>query len=179
MHTLPLSHAPRRESGAPHRFPGPAHRAAPHPRAGVLKTPVSSQAEFLRQLRAQAGSGPGVRALGVAQRPRTHASAPGGAPEAPPMQPFPNSRAWEKRFFFSSPVETHIARMAQHASGEGAPVLPSRCLAFLNLFEGKTLHVGSIALRIRAFQVCLATARHLSSSAIQQTEDPLFFPASR
>ena len=100
MHTLPLSHAPRRESGAPHRFPGPAHRAAPHPRAGVLKTPVSSQAEFLRQLRAQAGSGPGVRALGVAQRPRTHASAPGGAPEAPPMQPFPNSRAWEKRFFF-------------------------------------------------------------------------------
>ena len=37
VHTLPLSHAPRRESGAPHRFPGHAHRAAPHPRAGMLK----------------------------------------------------------------------------------------------------------------------------------------------
>ena len=99
VHTLPLSHAPRRESGAPHRFPGHAHRAAPHPRARVVKPPVSSQAEFLRQPWAQAGSEPGVRALGVAQRPRAHASAPGGGPEAPPMQPFPNSRAWEKRFF--------------------------------------------------------------------------------
>ena len=48
--------------------------------------------------REQAGSGPGVRVLGVAQRPRTHASAPGGGPEAPPMQPIPHTRAWEKRW---------------------------------------------------------------------------------
>jgi len=51
--------------------------------------------------REQVGSKPGVRALGVAQRPRAHALAPGGGAEAPLMQPFPNSRAWEKRFFLS------------------------------------------------------------------------------
>jgi len=113
VHTLPLSHAPRRESGAPHRFPGHAHRAAPHPRARVVKPPVSSQAEFLRQPWAQAGSEPGVRALGVAQRPRAHASAPGGAPEAPPMQPFPNSRAWEKRFFTRSIQQLSLARVVR------------------------------------------------------------------
>jgi hypothetical protein len=131
VHTLPLSHAPRRESGAPHRFPGHAHRAAPHPRARVVKPPVSSQAEFLRQPWAQAGSEPGVRALGVAQRPRAHASAPGGGPEAPPMQPFPNSRAWEKRFFFPGVLMYSSAVWADAILGD-ATDLPRLITCTLN-----------------------------------------------
>ena len=100
VHTLPLNHAARRKSRAPPCFPGPAHRAAPHHTSGGVQNTCDLTSGILRQLRAQAGSKPGVRALGVAQRPRGHALAPGGGPEAPLMWPFPNSRAWQKRFFF-------------------------------------------------------------------------------
>ena len=100
MHTLPLSHAPRRESGAPHRFPGPAHRAAPHPRAGVLKNTCFLTSGIFEATpgtgRLMAGS-PGLGS-GTATA-HTRLSARGG-PRSPPYAALPQFSCMGKTVFF-------------------------------------------------------------------------------
>ena len=100
VHTLPLSHAPRRESGAPHRFPGPAHRAAPHPRAGVLKNTCVLTSGIFEATpgtgRLMAGS-PGLGS-GTATA-HTRLSARGG-PRSPPYAALPQFSCMGKTVFF-------------------------------------------------------------------------------
>ena len=83
MPTRPPRHLPRRESGAVPRFPGPAHKAAPDPRAGVLTNTCLLCKRNERQLRAQAGSKPGVQTLGLMQRPVDTPRCLRRAPQAP------------------------------------------------------------------------------------------------
>ena len=100
MHTLPLSHAPRRESGAPHRFPGHAHRAAPHPRAGMLKNTCLLTSGIFEATpgtcRLRAGS-PGLGS-GTATA-HTRLSARGG-PQSPPYAALPQFSCMGKTVFF-------------------------------------------------------------------------------
>ena len=144
MHTLPLSHAPRRESGAPHRFPGPARRAALHPRVGVLMNTCFLDKRNKEAPREQAGSGPGVRVLGVAQRPRTHASAPGGPPKPPLCSPSPilvhgkngfftdNDSLTLKQFTPPQTSESHPAhRLKWQSISSGSPLMLQRLLVQL------------------------------------------------
>jgi hypothetical protein len=111
MPTRPLPHIPRRERGAPPRFPSPAHRAAPDPRAGMfhMRQKGGPNQQWLSWLciytlsvekhlspqqskekaapppgrRAQAGSKLGAQALGVMQRPVDTPRCLRRAPQAP------------------------------------------------------------------------------------------------